>query len=84
MTARGGVGSWWQSRTRRQSLFDTEWLDGVHAVPTEVSNFVQRRHGLTVVANVANVIDDSKHATSATGLASCGNRSNIDAGKRNS
>jgi len=53
-------------------------------VPTEVSNFVQRRHGLTVVANVANVIDDSKHATSATGLASCGNRSNIDAGKRNS
>ena len=53
-------------------------------MPTEVSNFVQRRHGLTVVANMANVIDDSKHATSATGLASCGNRSNIDAGKRNS
>ena len=53
-------------------------------MPTEVSNFVQRRHGLTVMANMANMIDDSKHATSATGLASCGNRSNIDAGKRNS
>ena len=72
MTTRGVVGSWWQSRTRRQSLFDTEWLDGVHAaVPTEVSNFVQRRHGLTVVAKMANVIDDSKHATSATGLRPC-------------
>ena len=83
MTTRG-----WLARVaitdKAPVAFDTEWLDGVHAVPTEVSNFVQRRHGLTVVANVANVIDDSKHATSATGLASCGNRSNIDAGKRTS
>ena len=35
---------------------------------------------------MANMIDGSSHAVSAaaTGLASRGNRSNIDAGKRNS
>ena len=60
-----------------------EWLDQMHAVSTEVSELVQRRDELAVMANM---IDDSSHAASApaTGLAPRGNRSNIDAGKRNS
>jgi uncharacterized protein YjhX (UPF0386 family) len=60
-----------------------EWLDQMHAVSTEVSELVQRRDELAVMANM---IDDSSHAASApaTGLPPRGNRSNIDAGKRNS
>ena len=50
---------------------------------TEVSNLVQRRDELRVMAKM---IDGGSHGGSAaaTGLASRGNRSSIDAGKRNS
>ena len=68
---------------REPKPLDKEWLDRMHAVSTEVLELVQCRDELAVMANM---IDDSSHAASApaTGLAPRGNRSNIDAGKRNS
>jgi len=62
---------------------DKEWLDRVHTMSKEVSDLVKRRDELT---DMAKMIDDSSHAASAvaTGLASRGSRSSIDAGKRNS
>jgi hypothetical protein len=62
---------------------DKEWLDRVHAVSKEVSDLVKCRDEFTVMAKM---IDGGSHAGSAaaTGLASRGNRSSIDAGKRNS
>ena len=63
--------------------FDTEWVDRVHTMSMEVSNVVQRGDDFTVMSKMIN---HSSHAGSAaaTGLASRGNRSSIDAGKRNS
>jgi hypothetical protein len=68
---------------REPKPLDKQWLDRMHAVSTEVLELVQCRDELAVMANM---IDDSSHAASAaaTGLASRGNRSNIDAGKRSS
>ena len=62
---------------------DKEWLDRVHAVSKEVSDLVKCRDEFAVMAKM---IDGGSHAGSAaaTGLASRGNRSSIDAGKRNS
>ena len=63
--------------------FDTEWLNRVYAMSTEAASLVKCRDELTVMAKM---IDGGSHAGSAaaTGLASRGNRSSIDAGKRNS
>ena len=62
---------------------DAEWLDRVHTMSKEVSDLVKCRDEFTVMAKM---IDGGSHAGSAaaTGLASRGNRSSIDAGKRNS
>ena len=63
--------------------FATEWLNRVHAMSTEAASLVKCRDELKVMAKM---IDGGSHAGSAatTGLASRGNRSSIDAGKRNS
>ena len=62
---------------------DAEWLDRVHAMSKEAASLLKCRDELTVMAKM---IDGGSHAGSvaATGLASRGNRSSIDAGKRNS
>jgi len=60
-----------------------EWLDRVRAVSTEAASLLKCRDELTLMAKM---IDGGSHtgSTAATGLASRGNRSSIDAGKRSS